>query len=392
MNGKLTLSFAVATFIAALAALFFISEVRNRLTRVERELAGSAGPEHTPTAPRSARDAPHGTTAEDGTAEDEEDPLATRDVGKKLDWLINKLEEVDTRVYEGVVDLEQTLYQLKRQVDTVQGVTRRMLDGLRQSGDFEGFVSSLPEPHKPLTIEQRKAYKAEAARFGIEVEEGRVTARGLLNGAQDKAYPIEYFMTRFPEAGHETLVHLMGKAKLEEFQEPPFPDLAGLCTAFYKAMLAAGFQQGEGSHFEREPTGPDDIPPWVLATGDPVHVYVRYEEDGHTKVSRASDWVIDPATKSPLPEDCFRFTGSMRVEQRETGDEMLLAEGRGFLMSVYPDRAALIEVALPSARNNNYLYNWSRLPKHDGGKPFYVDLIFSKTPIKKPLPVKSTPK
>jgi len=374
MNGKLTLSFAVATFIAAIAALFFISEVRNRLTRVERELAAPASTSHA--APPATAASPAGDAPGEG-----QPPSATGTDRQKLDWLIQKLDEVDTRVYEGIVDLEQTLYEIKRQVDTVQGVSRRVLDGLRQSGNFKGFVSSLPEPRKPLTIEQRKEYKAEAARFGFQVEEGRVTARGLLNGAQDKAYPIEYFMTRFPDAGHETLVHLMGKATIEEFKEPPFPDLTGLCTAFYKGLLAAGFQQGEGSHYERDPTGPDDVPPWVLATGDTVHVYVRWQEDGQTKLARASDWVIDPTTKSPLPEDCFRFTGSMRVEKRETGDEMLLAEGNGFLMSVYPDRSALIEVALASARNNNYIYNWSRLPKHDDTKPFYIDLIFSKTPL-----------
>ena len=78
-----------------------------------------------------------------------------------------------------------------------------------------------------------------------------------------------------------------------------------------------------------------------------------------------------------------RETGSVRVEDRQTGDEMLLAEARGFLVSVYPDRAAMVEVALDSAARNNYGYNWSRLPKHDGSKPFYVDVIFSKTPLKK---------
>ncbi len=371
MNGKLTLSFTVATFVAAIGLLFFLSDVRNRLSVVERDVAAR---------PAAEPETPSSTPAKDV---DGENPLTSQDPLKKLNWLIEKLEEVDTRLYEGVVDLESEMYQLKRQIDRINQVTRRILEGLRKSGDFDGFASTLPEAKKPLTLEQRKEYKAEAKRYGIEVEDGRVTARGLLNGAQDKAYPIEYFMTRFPDAGHETLVHLMGTAKLEEFEEPPFPNLAGLCTAFYKAMLAAGFEQGEGSHFERAPEGPDDVPPWILASGDTVHVYVRYEENGETKLARASDWVVDPATKSPLPADAFKFTGSLRVEHRETGDELLLAEARGFLMSVYPDRAALIEVALASARSNNFLYNWSRLPKHDGSKPFYVDLIFSKEPLTK---------
>ena len=33
--------------------------------------------------------------------------------------------------------------------------------------------------------------------------------------------------------------------------------------------------------------------------------------------------------------------------------------------------------------NNNYQYNWSRLPKHAEGEPFYMDVIFSKTPLEK---------
>jgi len=379
MNGKLTLSFTIATFIAAIGLLFFLADVRNRLSRVEREVDARPAPAASAPSPASSSGNESAAPKEGET----EDPLQTTDLRKKLDWLIGKLEEVDTRVYEGVVDLESELYQQKRQVDRIQVLTKRILDGLRKSGDFEGFDSTLPEPKAALTIEQRKEYKAEAARFGIEVEEGKVTARGLLNGEQDKAYPIEYFMTRYPEAGHETLVHLLGTATMEDWAEPPFPNLSGLCTALYKAMLAAGFVQGEGSHFERPPEGPDDVPPWILATGDTVYVYVRYEEDGETKLARASDWVIDPATKSVLPEDCFKFTGSLRVDHRETGDEMLLAEAQGFVMSVYPDRAAMIEVALESARANNYLYNWARLPKREPDKPPYVDLIFSKTPLAK---------
>jgi len=384
MNGKLTLSFSVATFIAALAAMYFLSEVRVRLARVERqtlpeypgdtERTGEASPAADP-AP-----APDDENSREGAPES---PLDTKDPLVKLDWLIHKLDEVDTRVYEGVVDLESELYQLQRKVDKLQIMTRRMLDGLRATGQYEGLASSLPEPKKPLTPDQIKGYSEEAEKFAIRIEPGRVTARGLLNGAQDKAYPIEYFMTRFPDAGHETLVHLLGNAKLEDFREPPYPSLQGLPSALYKALLVAGFEQGRGSHPDKEQYEPGETVNWVLATGDRIYMYVRWEEDGKEKLARATDWIIDPATQSVLPEDCFRFTGSIRVENRETGDEMLLAEARGFLVSVYPDRAAMVEVALESASNNNYQYNWSRLPKHEDGKPFYMDVIFSKTPLEK---------
>ena len=374
MNGKLTLSFSVATFIAALAAMYFLSEVRVRMQRLEtRQAHLDAGAQDTGT-PLSAT----GAGSEGGNVP----PLDTKDPIVKLDWLVNHVEELDTRVYDGVMSLESELFQMQRKVDKLQVMTRRLLDGLRATGQFEGLAATLPEPKTPLTPDQVKTYTQDAKKFAIEIEPGRVTARALLNGEQDKAYPIEYFMTRFPDAGHETLVHLMGTSRLEEFKEPPYPSLAGLPSALYKALLVAGFEQGEGTHPEKEPKPGEPIN-WVLATGDTVYMYLRWEEDGEERIARATDWIIDPETGSVLPEDCFRFTGSIRVENSTTGDEMLLAEARGFLVSVYPDRAAMIEVALASASNNNYQYNWPRLPKHEEGKPFYMDVIFSKTPLEK---------
>lgn len=368
MNGKMTLSFSVATFIAAIGLLFFLSEVRTRLARVEREL--------------QAREAPAPEPVKPAASEAPADPLATRDVQKKLDWLIEKLEEVHTQVYEGVIDLESEMYQVRQDLGRVKVRVSRILDGLRASGDFAGFQSSLPEPEKPLSVEQRKEYKAEAQRFGIKVKEGLVIARGLLNGEQDRAYPIEYLMTRYPEAGHETLLHLLGNATLEDWAEPPFPSLSGLVTALYKGLLAAGFTQGKPSHPEREPKEAFEQVPWVLASGDAVYMYVRWKDaEGKTVLARATDWMLDPKTKGVLPEDCFKFTGSMRVEHRETGDELLLSEARGFVVSAYPDTAALIEVALQSVIGGHLAYNWSRLPPHTKGEPFYVDLVFSKTAL-----------
>ncbi len=376
MNGRLTLSFTVATFIAAIGLLYFLSDVRTRLTHVERDLDARA---NLPAAGPGQAPANGG-----GEAAQPPDPLSTKDVNAKLDWLVEKLEEVHTQVYEGVIDLESEMYQLRQEIGRIKVRTTRILEGLRASGQFEGFTSSLPDPKTPLTMEQRKEYKAEAERWGMQVKDGLLIARGLLNGEQDRAMPIEYLMTRYPEAGHETLLHLMGKAKLEDFNEPPFPNLTGVCTALYKGLLAAGFLQGKYSHPEREPKEPFEQVPWVMATGDTVHMYVRWlDEDGTPVHARATDWMLDPKTKGVLPEDAFKFTGSMRVEHRETGDEMLLSEGNGFLVSAYPDRSALIEVAVPSVIGGHLAYNWSRLPKHTPGKPFYVDLLFSRTPLTK---------
>lgn len=371
MHGKLTLSFSVATFIAALGALLFLGELRTRLSAVEVELKGGAA---SAGAAAPVKDRP--------VADATQDPLATKDALEKLDWMVKKLEEVHTQVYEGVIDLESEMYQLRQEMTRMKVRVTRILEGLRSSGNFAGFESGLPDVKAPLTIEQRKEFKAAAERWGMQVREGIVVTRGLLNGEQDRAYPIEYLMTRFPEAGHETLLHLLGNVRIEDFAEPPYPDMGGVVTALYKALLGAGFEQGEFGHPEREPTEPFESVPWVLATGDAVHMYVRWKNaDGSFGFARATDWMLDPATKAELPADCFKFTGSMRVEHRETGDEMLLAEGHGFVVSAYPDRRAIIEVAVPSVTTSHLAYNWTRLPQHTPGQPFLVDLVFSKAPL-----------
>ncbi len=375
MNAKMTLSFSVATFIAAVALMFFLSEVRGRLGEVERELA--AVREAQPPPPESGNAA----TLQGGNESDGEvAPLDTKDPLVKLDWVVKKLEEVDENAYEYYNDIAQEQYQLKRDQGRLHGTVLRILRGLRSSGTFPGLEPDLPDKGAPVTTKMREKFKAEAEKFGLKVEDGLVTGRGLLNTSQDKAYPVEYFMTRFPDAGHETLVHLIGSARLEDFQAPPFPDLRGLPTALYKALLAAGFEEGASSRPDPAHEG-DPRAPWLMPTGDTVYLYVEYEEDGERKRIRATDWMADPDTKESLPHDCFRFTGSHRVEDRNTGDDVLVAELGGFLASVFTRRPALLEVALESAMKNNYQYRWDRLPKHDGKTPLYVDLIFSKKPL-----------
>ena len=98
-------------------------------------------------------------------------------------------------------------------------------------------------------------------------------------------------------------------------------------------------------------------------------------------MARATDWVLDPIAESVLAPDCFKFTGSARAEDPDTGDEVLRAELQGLLISVWPTSAALVEVALESSRRNDFTYNFARIPKPTGTEPLYLDVILSKTPI-----------
>src|SRR5687768_10502512 len=95
MNGKLLLSFAVATFIAALATVWVLADVRRRMDALEAgrapQRAGGA-PASLPTpAPRDPDAPPAGP---------DDDPETSRDPLVKLTWMVKKLTELSDNLYD----------------------------------------------------------------------------------------------------------------------------------------------------------------------------------------------------------------------------------------------------------------------------------------------------
>ena len=421
---RLLLSFAVATFIAALASVWVLADVRRRMDglekdrlreRVEATALAYRAPEPPRADPRpTAREPGAFPPPREASREGAGDPLATKDGLVKLDHLIAELQRLSDSTYDYYSDLLGDVVAVKREIRQLKATVRNLGQALQQGRP--GGLSwgwGLTTPGAPIGAEVAKAYVEDAKRFGIEVEPGRVTARALLNMSPNRQMPIEYFITRYPESGHETLVHLIGAGVLGDSDKNPLRELRGLGTALYKALVAAGFREGEGSHM-LPPSGPPEgqppadggpvepAPPvLVLATGDVVYLYLRYTLEGVTHVARATDWVLDPSTGGVLPEDCFRFTGSRRIEDPDSGEQMLAAELGGLLVSVWPNPNALLEVALDSSVHNDYQYNSSRIPRPPAaaplpaaddpsapaappapsGGPLLLDLIFSTTPI-----------
>ncbi len=374
MNDKLTLSFTVATFVAAVGVIIFLRGVTEQLSRVEREVAQI---EIQPAG------RPPGATARGGgdgdTTVSADEALESKDARKKLDHIIERLQQLEDDSYDTYNEIATDLLQIKKEMGRIKGSVRRIIKGLGSGGAGAAFAPDLPPADKPLDDAMRRKLTDQAAQLGIKVEEGKATVRGFLNLSPNTSMPIEYFIARFPEASHETLVHIVGNKSPEEVNQNPYQALSGLPTALYKAMLAAGFTQGAPGHPDPE-SNPQD-PKWVLPSGDTVYLYVRWEVDGTEHISRATDWIIDPSTGDVLPQDCLKFTGSMRYENHETGDSSLLTEQSGLITSVWPNRSALIEVALTSAAANNYQYNFARIPKPVEGQQLVLDLIFSRTPI-----------
>ncbi len=370
MYAKLALSFALSALIVAIGGFFAVLGRLDTIEQRTREAPRGRPPGAVALDPAPAR--PGGGR---------EDPLESKDPLVKLDYLIDRLDETNEDLYEYGLDTGNDFHEMKREIRQLKNTLKQVIQGLAVGpGGLAKIGWGLTPKGAPLDEATATAYTEEAEKFGITVKDGEVRVRGFLNMSPNVEMPIEYFITRYPHAGHETLVHLIGNKDLAELGEQPYTTLKGLSTALYKALLAAGFEQGEPTH--PDPASDRRDPRWILATGDTLYIGVRYVIDGEEHVALATDWVRDPNADSVLPPDAFRFTGSVRGEDPDTGDEILASELMGLLVSVWPTPQALAEVALSSAQWNNYTYNFSRIPKPEKETgPLYLDVIFSRTPI-----------
>lgn len=378
MYAKLALSFATAALILAAGGFLAVWSRLDDAAAPPDE--GQAPPLEKQGRPPGVVPAePQGPTTSTKNG-DWENPLETQDLTVKIDWLIRRIEEMAEDDYDSYTEFSQDLFAIKREVRQLKATLRQIVQGLgRGPGGTARFGWALAPADAPLTQELKETYTTSAAEYGVKVEDGRVTVRGFLNFSPRVNMPIEYFITRFPESNHETLVHLIGDRDLDKLEENPYMALKGLATALYKGMVAAGFRQGAPTH--PDPESDPKNPTLVMASGDTVYIAVRYERDGRTHVARATDWIIDPAIGAVLPADCFRFSGGTRGEDPDTGEDILAAEAMGLLVSVWPTYTALVEVALESSLRNDYTYSFTRIPKREGSEPLYLDVIFSKTPV-----------
>lgn len=272
-----------------------------------------------------------------------------------------RLTKLSDDSYDQYSEIMGDLHELKRTSKQLLSAVRGLAQAVAKPGQPIGAWTLAAPATATATpsAEVLAAYRDAAIAAGVKVEPGRVEVRGFLNMSPNAAMPIEYFVTRWPESGHETLVHVLGPAVMNEELSPE--RLRGVVTGLYKGLVAAGFVEGQNSGYEAGQN--PEKPTWVPPTGDTVYVGVRYSLHGKVHVARATDWVVDPAARSVLAPDCFRFAGSRRQEDFETGDEQLTSEAGGLVVSVYRNPTSMIEIAAPSNLNDNYRYNDARIPK-----------------------------
>lgn len=343
-----SIALSSATLTVVVAGAWIVGRRLDRLEELAEHRVATAAKPNPEASPTVARAAP--ARADD--AEKAEPAPGT------LAALEKRVQKLADDAYDQYSELMGDIHQIKQTTKQTQSAVRNLGQQISKPGSAVGAWGLAPLK-SALTPELLAGYRAESESYGVKIEPGHVEVRGFLNMSPNTAMPIEYFVTRWPESGHETLVHVLGRLPMSEDLTPD--RLKGLLTAVYKGLLVAGFAEGENSGYDA--TKDLKNPTWVPPKGDTVYVGVRYSLHGKVHLARASDWVVDPVAAAVLPLDCFRFAGSRRQEDFESGDEMLTAEAGGLLVSVYRNPTAMIEIADPNNLNDNYRYNNVRIPK-----------------------------
>ena len=280
------LALSTANLLVVLAGAVLI---RSRLGDLEattdRRLAAlEAQAKSTPTA-RPDSDRPGDRGGEEGG------PVTLADLNRKVGKLGDDL-------YDYYTEIMGDLNEIKRSSKQAHAATRSVLQALAKEGQPLGTWGLAP-PGDALAEPALADYRKHAEMFGVRVAPGVVEVRGFLNMSPWTTMPIEYFVTRWPESGHETLLHVLGPRARRRSLTPD--RLKGLVTAIYKGLVARGLRAGR-PHSRFDPPAPATRtsragwpPPATSSTSASA---TRCAARSH--VARATDWVDRPVDERPV--------------------------------------------------------------------------------------------
>lgn len=117
------------------------------------------------------------------------------------------------------------------------------------------------------------------------------------------------------------------------------------CERVYQALYLIGLVAGRPMRYDME-TKTVEMP-----TGDPVEVWVRYEQEGRTREHSACDWMLDASTKKPLTRTHWLFTGSRREE-----DGQFAANIEGTLVTVVDFPSSLLSLPASHSESDSQLW------------------------------------
>lgn len=101
-------------------------------------------------------------------------------------------------------------------------------------------------------------------------------------------------------------------------------------THIHLALLMIGMEPGAPMQWLNQ--GPDKPVKVVPASGAKIKITLIYEKDGKETHVPANQWILDVASKKPLPDDIWLFAGSRMGN--EAGNKLYYADASGAVISL----------------------------------------------------------
>ncbi len=280
------------------------------------------------------------------------------ELGARLEKAAVELEQVPRRIEALEARLEPVMRladEWDMLVDDVQKTGRRIDDVIRTLEDRDGSSGGDGTPQPPeLDWTQPELFEAArraADAVGIELtpDEVRVPARFA-----QKQGVLEYFAVLKGGKEHESLLSLTGNTGADERRPAEFG------ARLNNAIQALGFRRGQPIRFTPTGTRP--------AQGEPVHLFVEWQEGGETVVVRAEDLVWDRERDAPMQPGSWVYVGSSWIADGAPDELVFAADITGEAVATYSAVNTIIDNVAPGAQDDTvFLVATPRLPVNPEG-------------------------
>jgi hypothetical protein len=285
---------------------------------------------------------------------------------EEMGKLLARQQETDrTHLEEVSEDLQFQMGKLLQRVGRLERHVVELLIQIKKHGTG-GPAPEEAAREKLYTAEMRQEIAKRIADRGIVLKDDRVEVNGIIGPG--RAAPLEYFAVLRGGNEHEAVVIVTGAYGLEE----RLPK--GLASALNLACQALNLPRGTPTRYIE---GGEVVP----ATGEAIHMYVQWEQDGKTVLARAEDFVFNETTNKAMDPDTWIFVGSRFIMNVGTGQEDFMSDINGSIAATFGCENAILANASPEASDvnqSNFFRGYApRIPPLETP----VKLVISRTPL-----------
>jgi hypothetical protein len=273
------------------------------------------------------------------------------------------LRSVNARMADLQQKTDDVLTALEFLAVDIDAVKRNTWETLHAMQASEGNPEpEMPDDYKglfePETVEKVRKLAAEK---GIALRESRVDVPAVV--IQDRAM-LEFFAVAAGGKEHEAVVALLGNVD-PEGNTRRAEGLPGMLNA---CLLALGYQKGTPVKVSRDGKV---LPP----EGEPIYLYIEWEEDGKTVRARAEDLIYNIQREATMERGKWVYVGSRFERDFGSGEVIYMADVTGDVAATYSWPNTIIDNTTSEGQDDIYYRCFTgRIPKV-GTR---VTMVFSK--------------